>query len=460
MTALNAAILFNNSTGSDTTASGSSAGANVYGAGASTTSASAVVTGITTTGVQAGDLLWVQSSSGRQFSVIASVDSGTQVTCDDTFANTESSRTWAIGGKRATLDNADSRNMFRYFKQGWIVELETDQSISSSIIWEQNWSQGSPASILRGDSGQIRTINQTNNTYHFGDSSGFAGRNVVARIENIKFTNSASVKTSASSVFFWWYSNQATFLSFVDCVFGDSTNPIYSFHQGQGVRLQGMMHNCLIDSTISDAIPYISAGDQYNFIVDGCVFKDCNSGITQTNTSVAASIPFVRNCLFTGITNEAIEVQTAPNQGSQQKIHGCVFYNCGTGVKVRAARPLIVHDCIFSSCTTAIDLDNGYFGNGFADLRRNAFYNNATNFSEPTGQDGTHYEEFSLTADPFVDAANGDFNIADSAGGGATLRANNFSLNTDTAVYPFRQYVSDDFGAGGGGAVLHPLRSN
>jgi hypothetical protein len=391
MTAPNGAIIFNNSTGNDTTASGMGS-ANVYGTGASITSASAIVTGINTTGVAAGDLLWVQSSTGRQFSIIASVDSGTQVTCDNNFDVTESSRTWAIGGKRATLDNADSRNMFRYFKQGWIVELETDQSISSPLIWEQNWSAGYPASILRGDNNQVRTINQTNDTYHFGDNSGFAGQNVVARIENIKFTNSASVKTSASSVFFWWYSNQATFLSFVDCIFGDSTNPIYSFHQGQGAKLQGMMHNCLIDSTISDAIPAV--GTQDNFILDSCVFKDCNSGITQKTTSVAASIPFVKNCLFTGITNKAIETQSAPNQGSQQKIYGCVFYNCGTGIEVRAARPLFIHDCIFSNCTTAIYLNNTYFGNGFADLRRNAFYNNATNFSEPTGQDGTHYEEF------------------------------------------------------------------
>ena len=66
MTAPNGSILFNNSTGSDTAASGLGA-ANVYGTGASTTGASASVTGITTTGVTAGDLLWVQSSSGRQF---------------------------------------------------------------------------------------------------------------------------------------------------------------------------------------------------------------------------------------------------------------------------------------------------------------------------------------------------------------------------------------------------------
>ena len=64
MTAPNDAIVFNNSTGSDTTASGMGS-ANVYGTGASITSASAVVTGINTTGVAAGDLLWVQSSTGK-----------------------------------------------------------------------------------------------------------------------------------------------------------------------------------------------------------------------------------------------------------------------------------------------------------------------------------------------------------------------------------------------------------
>ena len=92
------------SAGSDTQSSGLGPSTAVYGAGASTTAASAVVTGIDTTGVSVGDLLWVQSSSDRQFSIIASVDSSTQVTCDDVFANTESLRTWAVGGKRATFD--------------------------------------------------------------------------------------------------------------------------------------------------------------------------------------------------------------------------------------------------------------------------------------------------------------------------------------------------------------------
>ena len=135
MTAPNGAIVFNNSTGvgSDTTASGLGA-SNVYGSGASTTGSSTVVTGIDTTGVSSGDLLWVQSSSGRQFSIIATVDSSTQVTCDDVFANTESGRTWAIGGKRATFDNSDSRRLFNDDSAaGFIIETETDQSITSVI---------------------------------------------------------------------------------------------------------------------------------------------------------------------------------------------------------------------------------------------------------------------------------------------------------------------------------------
>ena len=133
MTTPNAAIKFNNSTGSDTQSSGLGPAVAVYGSGASTTGASAVVTGISTTGVSAGDLLWVQSSSGRQFSIIASVDSSTQVTCDDVFANTESGRTWAIGGKRATFDNSASRRLFSDdCAAGFVIETETDQSLTST----------------------------------------------------------------------------------------------------------------------------------------------------------------------------------------------------------------------------------------------------------------------------------------------------------------------------------------
>ena len=41
-----------------------------------------------------------------------------------------------------------------------------------------------------------------------------------------------------------------------------------------------------------------------------------------------------------------------------------------------------------------------------------------------------------------------------SSGGGSS------TPTAGTQVYPFRQWVEDDFGGGGSGVVLHPLRSN
>jgi len=59
MTTPNGAILFNATSGSDTQASGLGPATARTGSGASITSASSTVTGIDTTDVIAGDLLWV-----------------------------------------------------------------------------------------------------------------------------------------------------------------------------------------------------------------------------------------------------------------------------------------------------------------------------------------------------------------------------------------------------------------
>lgn len=57
-----------------------------------------------------------------------------------------------------------------------------------------------------------------------------------------------------------------------------------------------------------------------------------------------------------------------------------------------------------------------------------------------------------LTADPFVDSANGDFNLNATAGGGVDPRALSVAMG-GTDLYPFRNWVSDAFGGGGGGLV-------
>ena len=42
--------------------------------------------------------------------------------------------------------------------------------------------------------------------------------------------------------------------------------------------------------------------------------------------------------------------------------------------------------------------------------------------------DGGTYDDITLTADPFIDAANGDFNLNATAGGGAVLRSTKYTV--------------------------------
>ena len=438
MTALNSAIVFNNSTGSDTTASGSSAGANVYGTNASTTALSNVVTGLVTTGVQIGDLLWVQSSSGRQFSVIASVSSG-QVTCDDVFANTESGRSWAIGGKRATFDNADSRLIFGAdAKANFIIETETDQSISSVINATQ-------ADItVRGDNQTLRTITQTADAPCFSTANGNC-------FEYLKFQNTNLSKTNA-----YGFVPNALYVSnrLYRCVFGDATNQLTSAtFRNAFLYVSPKFIQCLITDCTSDGIGDMR--DSSPLVVSSMIADNGDSGVEMTLRGTLT----VSNSIFANNTTHGCQLN---HTGSLIHSTNCIYYGNGQdGINSQYIVGINAHN---------IFVANGRYGMyalfGIRDCYENAFYNNTTadafttNAFYGTGEEN-QIEKITLTADPFVDSAASDFNLNADSGGGATLRANNFSLNTDTNVYPFRKYVSDDFDSGaGGGATIHPLYAN
>ena len=446
MTAPNGAIVFNSSTGNDTTASGLGS-ANVYGSGASTTGSSAVVTGIDTTGVSSGDLLWVQSSSGRQFSIIFTVDSSTQVTCDDVFANTESGRTWAIGGKRATWDNADSRQCFAD-SAGWVFETETDQSLTSSISCPNI----SGTHEFKGSSGGIKTITQTADDSNFGGGSNVGS---IMIFRNLKLQNSNASKTAANGL-----AMKRIYHCF-DCVFGDPVNQLLRASVRAGDFPQGIINNCIIQNCTATN-PYSPEGgwmvnNGRGFVFNNCIFRNnAESGLVTYQYNVTCI-----GCIFhNNVDHGWVRSIGATREGV---VSGCIFVNNG-GDGMHAYSSSDFGD-------TSVVRDNIYAGNGGYGLdvnapfpsyitRGNAFYNNTSgSYSDSRIASDT---DITLTSDPFVDAANGNFQIDSNAGGGATLRANNFALNTGTSVYPFRQYVSDDFdsGAGGGGATVHPLYAN
>jgi len=402
MTAPNGSILFNNSTGSDTTASGLGA-ANVYGAGASTTGASAVVTGISTTGIRAGDLLWVQSSSGRQFSIIASVDSSTQVTCDDNFDNTESGRTWAIGGKRATWENSDSRQAFRdCYGKGWEFVTETNQTINS-VVRFGGGAAGLPT-IVRGSTGD-EIITQTSNTSAIasGDPSTGLGSNYLV-LEDLVFENTSSSKSLA---YCFLYTGNYVRLHRLKTI--SQTNNHQRFLQRENGGTYLTFDSCTITHCISHGI---YADRLLAMTFTGCyIANNGGYGIYSNRT-----ITLIDKCILANNSNDGLFVNNAV-------VMNTIFYgNGGDGMNPYYLTPTI--GCVFYN-NSGYGIECGPVGEQLT-LNSNAFGANSLGAINVSNSWETN--TITLTADPFVSAANGNFNLNDFPGGGNLLRAKYYEL--------------------------------
>ena len=423
MTTPNGAIVFNATSGSDTAASGLGPATALTGSGA-TTDGTAVVTGISTTGASAGDLLWVQTASGRQFSIIASVDSGTQVTCDDTFS-AGLGQTWAIGGKRATFDNSDSRQLFQDVKPAMIIETETDQSVTSMVSILNNSGSFTAGFItLRGDSASAKRVF---NSSALDACIGGNGDWSRWRFENLKFTNSYSgTKNSLASAIKF----RGSVFVCVNCTFGDSVNQLYtSVYRFDSLAVFKFV-NCVIENCVGSGIPVDSLNYQPTLI-------DC---IIRNNASHGCSLHTgtITGCLIYG--NGSHGVFTANNSTHLGTICKNVIYgNSGNGIHFGSTSNVFPG----YSITDNIIVGNAGYGVGGslagsddygAFVDRNAFYNNtSSNYQNLTSGPN----DITLTADPFTDAAAADFTINSDAGGGSTLRSTAFTLGS-TETRPFR----------------------
>lgn len=135
-------IAIHNGTGSDTLASGAGPSTAVTGTAATTNTNTTVniadavaLGGVATDGSAA---LWVNTTSGRQWSAITAISGSSGawvVTVATAYTVTGSGRTWAIGGKRQTVDN--SRQLFKDALAAWIIDLQqtgTDYTITASSL--------------------------------------------------------------------------------------------------------------------------------------------------------------------------------------------------------------------------------------------------------------------------------------------------------------------------------------
>lgn len=311
-------LTFNSSTGSDTTASGSGGTAKNGTAAATHSNQTVNITDAVDLSAFPKDgsaVLWIQSpTSGRQFSRIINITGSSGawvVTTQDSYANTET-KSWAIGGKRATLDNAGSRVVLTNadWRSGWTVSLDdtTAASLTSALAMATTAGIGdlvNGAVTLMGTTEGI-VLNQTANANTF--STVVAG---YLKVKNLVFTNSNVTKTNAVALTV----TAATDLIFDRCCLGDpnNTNNLSKGIAHTGIVVLSMEFNDCAGMNLTNF--FISSVNQVgHFYGDGLWINGCSGAAIVLYGS--SNITLWR-CAITNGSSDGLQYQgTASTSGA------------------------------------------------------------------------------------------------------------------------------------------------
>lgn len=393
----NPTIVFNNSTGSDTAASGAGPATAVTGTAAAHTGGSATTTitltnspdlsGVATDGSHA---LWLKTASGRQYSRINAKDNTAKtLTVDDTFTIASGSAVnYAVGGKRSTLDHADSRTLFTdSIKVDWTAEVQytgTNYTISSTIttIDQQGF-------LLLGTGSQRPTLEGTAN------SSMFRLRTNTGNIKFIRAINTNATKTA--SVFI---DNDDYRVRLFDCQIGSATSS-ERWWRGVVSSYHFCLYNCRIFNCVDSGVQ--NGRDSHLIITASSIDSNGGDGIKDT---ASATVFIVSHSWLTGNAGHGI----ASESTNTVALRNNTFANNG-GAGYKSTRG-------DSSGQTVLNENNSFTGNGGygVDLNTqgtgfvlaNRYNNYYSNTSGARNNLAAGVNDFAL--DPqYLDAANRDF---------------------------------------------------
>lgn len=410
MTAANGPILFNSSTGSDSAASGLGPSVAVVGSSAELDGTSTVdvsYDGVSLSSISAGDLLFCDTTSGRKFSVIASVDTINETITTDDAWSVESGVSWAVGGKRASITGSvvSLDDWTADVKEGYIIQFES--GYTESFTSRLRARTGGFYTVRGEPDAAIRPKLTTSYDFVIGPGQGM-------QFLNMEFAKSAAGGTLLS------HGSGGTSV-WKNCKFGDSTNlPAIAFKTDARSVIEGC------EFTGSEGV-YSNATE---IVLSGCLFKSCGKGISFVYSSMSHTVV---NCIFHQCDVGISEGTTGGNALPAKLIEGNVFNCVDAGIQVPAnsswrQRGILCKNNLFANSTYGIE----FVGNTLPNTSLhsvylgNAFYNMGT--SNYRNDDGGIYGDITLTADPFIDAANGDFNLNGTAGGGAVLRSTKYTV--------------------------------
>ncbi len=211
-----------------------------------------------------------------------------------------------------------------------------------------------------------------------------------------------------------------------------------------GLQDTGAFYNCSA---------YDCTDGFFNATATYCYAKSCGYGF-RANNSVRGKAYF--GCIADSSTNDGFVMAN----GYFFSFMKCVAYNNGaSGFNANFDIGQVVQCIASENSGYGYRLASGGGNSGCPLLIDSADYSNTLGRSISSGTT-REVRAINLTADPFLSASTGDFRINDVAGGGAELRQIQLSgLAGVNGVFDIGA-IDAVVSSGGGGAVLHPLRSN
>jgi hypothetical protein len=394
-----------------------------------------------TAGLSIGDYI-NRSGSGANNLYIVSIDSATQITLNatpgvnqagDTLIDRRqvtvdrqpgafSAQTWAIGGKRKDFETNNERTklLFTSAKAGWTIDLQetgTNYTLTSTINIGAAGDTTNGRITFYSSSSTRPTITSSTNSIPLFTCTGNGGW----EFKHLKLTHTAATRGRA---FVEGASLGFSFMRIFDCIVDGCLN-----FMGAGSRGHSLIniHGCYVTNCTSTGLVLQSVS---SIDIFGCIFSN-NAGGVWSSAGLNSNFIAI-NTVFYNNSGNALEDNAAGSvRTDDMVVVNCLFHsNDASGIEQEnlstSTLTTMVINCIF--------WNNGGWGQkyleglGAMDYYRRNHSNNAYGQNTSGSIDGiaVGINDIVLTADPCVDAANGNFALNNTIGGGASCRAAGF----------------------------------
>ncbi len=405
-------ILYSESTGSDTAASGAGPATAVTGSSATNGAGNIVILDGTPdlSGVAVDDMLYATTAAGvRHLSQITAVNDGADTVTTEDLLALGGGVVWAIGGKRKTLTGEVTRNDLDDAKAGW--DFEFDSGTYLCLDHGSNILTGFPATLAAGGVTVRASSSATTRPIltWTGEVSLFDLFSDDLVLEGMACSNTTATTTDARCV--KMQSNSSIHAS--DCTF-DANFPISvdastviltggsitSSGEHHGIQSFNESYVELSNVDVSDCDIGVFRSDGVGALhLLGCRIHGCSSqGVNIAMNGTSRGYSSVTNTVCHGNSSDGLLLSGTVNisTGHVEIVNNIFSSNGGRGISAGSNVDLLV----------------------LADF--NAFHNNT---SGALNNISAGANDVTLTADPFIDSASGDFRLNREAGGGTLLKA-------------------------------------